>query len=449
MITELDQLIPPEQYKPFLKGRPLDYLQPLVDLGFLHLSKTENQKAVRIALAEFRQDCQSLSWLSSQFTNNKTTLPPADEPDSLEIKLLHLLVDMDGDFQLSKLPEKGSLNILSRVIYYRLRLHGFWKPSKAPQLFDPNILKAVVIKLNSWIPLNISPLEWVNLLGDIPELIRRTYDHGGLDEQIVCFKYRPQTGFKNSFRQEVTKESEETIASETFELQKIKSALTDLQNDSVTMVGKESRVATTRKNLQHQSEVERLRVEINRVVEELQGSLKKKHQTSDRFESAILSAKEELEINKSKEDHLKMDINELKSTVNLLDDLKGNLKKNQKKNKRLRKELKELFSNSPDLKSQLFLQLEIKKKLVEKQLEAPQSLKHKFDKPLASADKKIKLLKKYSTELEQIRIIEKRLLDRKDIKDRIVLKNQELKTLKEKLNQVESGLEILIKKKDS
>jgi hypothetical protein len=245
--------------------------------------------------------------LSPSRNNLETSIPPIDEPDSLEIKLLHLLVDMDGDFQLKKLPEPGMSSILSSVIYYRLELHGFLKSENKPPLFDPKILNTVVAKLESWIPLNISALDWINLLGDIPELIRKTYDHGSLNQQIVCFKYNPRKPLKEKFRLEIASESEEIVASETVQIDQIKSSLTALRTERINTETSTPPAATSRKNRRRQSEVEKLRIEINAAVKQMQNILDQKKQTSDRFHPIIQAAKEELRKAKVAEKHLKID----------------------------------------------------------------------------------------------------------------------------------------------
>ncbi len=445
MITELDQLIPREQYEPYLEGRPLDYLQPLVDLGFLRFSKTEDQKAVRAALAEFRVACRDLSWLSNPQNGLPASLPPSDEPDSLEIKLLHLLVDMDGDFQLSKLPEPGSLDILSRVIFYRLRLHDFWKPGEEPQPFDATILNAAVAKINSWIPLNISTLAWVNLLGNIPELIRLTYDHGQLDRQIVCFKYRPRTAFKENFRQEIAREPEDEMATESRELQKIKSELAELRTDRIAVAAKEPRAATTRKNRRRQSEVETLRIEINNVVEQMQEALDQRHQASDQLQPNILAAREELRKAELALAHKKIDVKQLRITRKILDELKGETKKLVRRNRRLKNELDTLFPNSADMKAQLIFQMETRRKLKEIQRNTRRNLKHKFNRQIESANKKIILLEKFVAREEIIENNQKRLLERNQINSNLVSEEKVLRELKRKVIRIENRLTILLK----
>lgn len=446
MITELDQLIPREQYEPYLEGRPLDYLQPLADLGFLRFSQTEDQTAVRAALTEFRAACQNFSWLSDPQNGLSPSLPPAGEPDSLEMKLLHLLVDMDGDFQLSKLPEPGALDILSRVIFYRLRLHGFWQPGDTPQRFDIAILKNVVSKLNSWIPLNISVLEWVNLLGDIPELIRRVYDHGGLDRQIVCFKYKPRTPFKESFFREIKNESEDAIAIDTRALQKIKSELSELRTERITVSAKEPRAATTRKNRRRQSEAETLRMEINLAVEQIQEALDQRHQAGDRFGPNILAAREELRAARLALEHCKIDIKQLKKARKRLDELKKENKKFEKENNKLRKKLNTMFSNSPDLNAVLIFQESSLRDLLEMQRNTAPELKHKFDPQINSTRKNIASLEKYAGQIKIIERNRKRLLERSRIDADLVVKKQALSDLKKQVSRIENGLNILLKK---
>ena len=446
MTPELDQLIPREQYEPYLEGRPLDYLQPLVDLGFLRFSQTENQDAIRLALAKFRAACRDLSWLSNPENEWPTSLPPVGEPDSLEIKLLHLLVDMDGDFQLSKLPDSGSLNIYARVIFYRLRLHGFWKPSEEPQPFDPLILKTAIAKINNWIPLNISELEWVNLLGDIPELIRRTYDHGQLDRQIVCFKYRPRTAFKEGFRQEIARESQEEIISESNELQKIKLELTELKNDPITLTDKESHAATTRKNRRRQSEVEILRIEINTVVKQIRTALDERHQVSDKFQPKILAAKEVLRQAELDEAHHRIDIRQLKKSRKILEELERETKKLVRKNKRRKKKIDAIFPDNSDVKLLLLVQQKMLEELLKTQRNTPNHLKHKFDQQIESTNKKITLLREYIRQEKEIENNRRRGVDRNRMDTDLVAKELELKELKKRVVRIKNGLAILVQR---
>ncbi len=445
MITELDQLIPRKHYEPYLEGRPLDYLQPLVDLGFLRFSKTEDQSAVRSALAEFRIACRDFSWLSEPENGLPPSLPPADEPDSLEIKLLHLLVDMDGDFRLSKLPQAGSLDLFSRVIFYRLRLHGFWKPGDEPQQFDVTILNAVVTKLNSWIPLNISLLEWVNLLGNIPELIRNTYDHGNLDRQIVCFKYRPRTAFKEKFRHKVTRESESEVAAESVEIENIKAKLVELRDDRIDVSTKET-AHTTRKNRRRQSEVEALRIEINTVVKQMQDVLQERHHAGNQLQPKILLAREELQKAQLAVDHHKIDIEQLKKIrrEGKFRKLKRETRTLEEKNKKLKDKLNTLIPNSPDLKVSLAFQMETLRKLREIQRSTRNDLKHKFDRQIKSTEEKIALLNVFFAREELIEHNQKRLLERDRIGSELETKEKELVELERKVVRIENGLAIFI-----
>ena len=443
MITELDQLIPREQYAPYLEGRSLDYLQPLVDLGFLDLGETENKISVRLALKEFRAACQDLSWLSNNRNDLQPSAPPIDEPDSLEIKLLHLLVDMDGDFQLTKLPELGTSSILSSVIFYRLEIHGFLKAENKPSHFDPEILNKVVAKLEGWIPLNISALEWINLLGDIPELIRKTYDHGRLDQQIVCFKHNPNS-IKEKFRVEIASEPEATVAEESAELDQIKSSLKELRKDRIVAETTAAPAATSRKNRRRQSEVEKLRIEINAVVLQMKNTLNQKKQASDKFLPIIQAANEELRKAKVAEKHLAIDLKQLNDSRKSLRGLKKKIRKQKKENEKLKKKLSEIFSHNSDLKSALIVQLDLLKQLEETKKNAPVDKKTKLDKPIASAKKKITRLQKYFGQLAATENNQKRLIERDSLDQQIEVKKKEWSESKNQIKRFENGLEILL-----
>ncbi len=442
MITELDQLIPREQYAPYLEGRSLDYLQPLVDLGFLPIGETENKTSVQLALKTFRAACQDLSWLSSNSNDLQPSAPPIDEPDSLEIKLLHLLVDMDGDFQLAKLPESGTSSILSSVIFYRLELHGFLKLENKPSHFDLKILNKVVAKLESWMPLNISVLEWINLLGDIPELIRKIYDHGRLEEQIVCFNYDKPIG--GNFLNEITSEPEAIVATESAELDQIKSSLKELRTDRIVTETTTPPAATTSKNRRRQSEVEKLRIEINAVVAQMKNTLDKKKQASDKFQPIIQAANEELRKAKVAGKHLQIDLKELNESRKSFKGLKKKTKGLKKENEKLKKKLAEEFSDSADLRSALTVQLDMLKRLQEIRKNAPADKKEKLDKPIASAEKKITRLQKYFGQLTAIEKHNKRLVERDSLDQQIKTKEKEWSTSKDEVKRIENGLGILL-----
>ena len=121
----LSELIPKKEWEPFQEGREEEYIQPLIDLGYLPVGAEKKTKLLQKAISQFRREYRVLNWLQSGLDiPNHIDLELEREPDSLEIKLLHLLIDMDGDFKIEQLPLEGEQSIISRVIFYRLTVMG-------------------------------------------------------------------------------------------------------------------------------------------------------------------------------------------------------------------------------------------------------------------------------------------------------------------------------------
>lgn len=173
-----EDVIPVEDITLLEKGRLQEVRQPLMDLGFL-----KNGQPLATAIIPFRKAYQSLHLLPDLDIN----LGSNDIVDGLELNLLHELTALDGDFVLDTLPTMRSVNLASRVIHYRLEILGlFDKNVETP--FSSSTIKQLDI-LNNWLNHSFDHLTLVNLIGDIPRLIKEILSKGKLDQRIVCFKY--------------------------------------------------------------------------------------------------------------------------------------------------------------------------------------------------------------------------------------------------------------------
>ena len=73
----LETLIPKEEWEPFQQGSEEEYLQPLMDLGYLAVDQVKNATAVQQAIRLFRKEYLLMGWLiesmnfKKNYRNNK------------------------------------------------------------------------------------------------------------------------------------------------------------------------------------------------------------------------------------------------------------------------------------------------------------------------------------------------------------------------------------------
>ncbi len=186
--TLISEIIPATEVDKLEHGREAEILQPLLDLGYIKKAKKANlANGIRL----FRKDYLSLN-LIPEFAP-KFLFLPATDLEGEELNLLHTLTALDGDFTLDILPQKGEINLCSRILHYRLSIHQLISFGVEKE-FSSESLEAMT-PLHVWIKnLPSAPLDLINLLGNIPALIQfiNIDKNGGLNERIVAFKYQKE-----------------------------------------------------------------------------------------------------------------------------------------------------------------------------------------------------------------------------------------------------------------
>ncbi len=203
----LSDIIPEKEVEKLEIGRVEEILQPLKDLGYI---KAADELLLPIGIRLFRKDYLSLN-LIPEFAPNFVSLS-LTELEGEELSLLHTLTALDGDFLVETLPSIGEVNLCSRIIHYRLNIHHLYHDS-IDSPFSQKSLEALK-KLREWIHnLPPTPLGLINLIGDIPILIRHINinSNGKLNKKIVAFEYHKSTD-TSPFKVEIPKENFVEIA---------------------------------------------------------------------------------------------------------------------------------------------------------------------------------------------------------------------------------------------
>ncbi|MEM9824133.1 MAG: hypothetical protein AAF985_23810, partial [Bacteroidota bacterium] len=361
-----------------------------------------NQAAIWEALRLFRSEYRQMGWMLEDMDLPQLDwADPHRVPDELEIKLLHLLVDMDGDFEMEWLPQEGERHLLSRAIYLRLKILGLNEQVRIDAPFSSTIVEEKIRPLRHWMGLQDDLIKMVNLIGNVPALIRTVWQLGALDRQVVCFKYQPLETFDPAFAKKVGAESSQQLKREDEELEKISQAAEAL----IPKKEKAKLRKTISKQLQRQSESEQLRAQIKVILSDMQKELNEQLQEGSQFEKQIQLLQTQIVDEQRKHDHLKEDLKALKRQEK---QMKGWLDQRDQLEKERQKKEREI-DPQVNYQQELALQISLLQQLIEKQNQADDALKHRFQVPIQSAQKKIQVLqqkikiKQTLTELAQKR----------------------------------------------
>lgn len=440
MIEALDTLIPPSEYQPYQAGRELEYAQPLVDLGYLDFAAIQNKTAILKGLTAFRTEYQKLGWLRpAEDEWNKTlnnTAVNSDGPDSLEIKLLHLLVDMDGDFQLTALPQPEEVNLYSRVINYRLVLLGFLKMKNNNHRYDVRVLENAIEQLQSWTSIRHDILEWINLLGNVPELIRQVYELGGLDRQVVCFTCQPGNKAMEAVKEKVVSEKNQTLIEEQNTIATIEADLKQLRPARIEVANDKFIAATSRKNRRRQSRVEELREEINELVTGMQNILNEEGEAADQLLISVKLLRETVKNHEDQIAHLKLDLKELEKE-------QAHHQQLQEKQASLQEEILKAsrkLDNTRNYRKELTTQENILSTLHQKREEAPADKRHHFNDSIQSAKDKIVSLKESVVIIDIILSKRNQLLDIGEKLNFIIIIEEKEEAKKQEIKRIKSLL---------
>jgi hypothetical protein len=205
----IDEIIPSDEVEKLELGRTAEIIQPLRDLGYI---QTSGEAAISKGMRAFRLDYLALDLIPD--FSPKFLFLPEFSVESEELDLLHTLTAMDGDYTIEILPKIGESNLISRMIHYRLMIHELID-FEVEAAFSSESM-AALNRPKDWIDnLPDSPLDMINLLGDIPTLIQHITNNknGKLNRKIVVFKYQKTMGQVSRFaplpQSEAMKEVEE------------------------------------------------------------------------------------------------------------------------------------------------------------------------------------------------------------------------------------------------
>jgi len=215
MNAKFEELIPKSEWAPFMEGRKEEFLQPLMDLGYLPLDEAENGGSIHLALATFRKECVQIGWLNQLF----------DLPTQILV--------VDGDFQIKEMPVEGEVSIITRVIHYRFRALGLLNTNHLiDDPFSNTIFQEAIQPIKKWLHgFSTDQLSWINLAGDIPKLLDKVWEFGKLEERVVCFEYNP-TVLAAEVKQEVEKENANVLLNDKAELKQLDQDINDMEKEA-------------------------------------------------------------------------------------------------------------------------------------------------------------------------------------------------------------------------
>lgn len=221
-ITGLESEIPQEELAAFDNGRYEEIVQMLSDLGYLAISDKENQiidkPGLFNAVSTFRQEAIQGNLLASSIAY-LFPADPVETPQEIitpqELNLLQLLVGLDGDFNLTDIPQSATPRIFIRVFHYRLNLLGLYNGSIGNSYSA--LTEYAWNEFLSW----LAPLDKnkaLELTGDLDQIIFTLKENPKFKNTILYFNYHSpefaefytitQESTGNAFRNQLRKSIE-------------------------------------------------------------------------------------------------------------------------------------------------------------------------------------------------------------------------------------------------
>ena len=184
MIDDTDYII--DQLEEEVKTLPEhknQCIQHLIELGYIPLFKVNAllPKDVTQAKIDFFEDAKQ----SGLYTQNELTRHVFEEEEEFLADLLEKATDIDEGIKFDVLPEKGELNLKTRVIHYRLDIYGLW-PFAISTPF--NVVNSISALKTIGEFANCDELTALNYLGDAEELTRRLLEIHPEEDFILTFK---------------------------------------------------------------------------------------------------------------------------------------------------------------------------------------------------------------------------------------------------------------------
>jgi len=158
----------------FKQGRQTETKQGLCDLAYLSINEFDDDTKLEKAIRQFRKDYEGLNLLTKRFSfyNSNEFSNFATELNTFELELLNILTSFDGDFTISVLPHKKDINLISRLIHFRLNIFGLYGTNTTKDIEKPfsEVSLQSLGKINEYYKQGIDLLEIANLLGNLPKL---------------------------------------------------------------------------------------------------------------------------------------------------------------------------------------------------------------------------------------------------------------------------------------
>jgi len=287
-------LIPPEEVALMQQGRQQEIEQPLIDLGYLHMSlttSTSTRDNMAEAIRLFRHD-YVLQNLLPHFVPDFENL---FELDGLELNLIHQLTGLDNEFPILALPQDGEINLVSRVLHYRLMVLGvFEETTNSP--FGLAALDAIAI-LKNFLAVETSG-QVLKLIADLPALFQQVLDSGQLQQTVVAFKYNTLRGDVDALEEvaeeQEDKDNEEALIKEELAIE------SEIKRLTATIFSKEEEEIQRleKRNKNKRRRLEKVRTCINQLVYEdlaLHKSTRKMYKESKIEKKPLIERKKLLE----------------------------------------------------------------------------------------------------------------------------------------------------------
>lgn len=179
-----------EQVKAF-GNESAEVIQHLRDLGYLaSLPFDEHHRGsvLKEALSHFEQDFLEADFFSQADVESLKAM----YQEAFAEEMLRKLMELDEGLPIKKMPMTGELNLISRVIHYRLAMYGLY-PLKASSHFGFTSISGIQT-LKHHLALS-TPLEAVNLLADKEGVLKRILSIYG-NERCLMFLHVDKQQFK-------------------------------------------------------------------------------------------------------------------------------------------------------------------------------------------------------------------------------------------------------------
>lgn len=347
----IHDIIPDGQIELLERGRTEEVEQGLFDLGYL-----EKNDSISKAIVQFRTDYRAANLLLDRRRQPLYFQQP--ELDPVELNLLHKLIALDGDFLITQLPIFGTSNLTTRVIHYRLETLGLYLHDIS-SVFDEMAVFALH-QLADWLRLSKDLLSLVQLVGNIPALIKAVTDGELLKEHIVCFTYHSPTN-EQLLLAEISEETEEHDDETALEAQeaKIDASLKALEKkisskEQAVIEDFEVRDKTQRRR---QKQIDRLRKRIDRTLQEQKVVFQKRLKKRKQEDNSLQQLQKLIDKLNQDNQHFQTTIQEKQAQLKLVEESLKITEKAQQNIQDLKKKCKKKYKNL----SKAALQLQIDK----------------------------------------------------------------------------------------